>query len=173
MAKRAALHHIVGNDAEKAAFGPAQAAWLVEQGHAHLVKVTETSEATEVRLYASVSNSARELDDLVRAQPHLRECDFCRRTDAPWNINHRPFPITFPGASAPTTLDRPMAACDGCVRFIRDNDKRGLVEHAVRRAWEDSGVKVSLDRAREQLTPFIREVVYGTFANRQGYPERA
>lgn len=169
---KVALHHIIGSDGEKAAFGPVQAEWLVGEGHARLVEVTGTSEQTEVRLYSSFSKSAQELADLVEEQPHLRECDFCRRTDAPWNVNHRPFSITFPGATQPTPMTRPMYACDECVRFIHNHDKRGLVEHAVRRAWEAAPVRMSLNRAREHAAPFIREVVYGTFATREGFPVR-
>lgn len=171
------LYIVEGADGLRVSVGPLQAAWLEQGGF-----IERTDEQFIWRALHGMT--MQDIHNLVLSQPELRECDFCRTTPAGWRINCRPFRLTL-GSHAGARLggpDRPMFACDVCVRYVRENRKAALVEYVIASTVEKAksmGGDVA-DVARTQpwprikahLTPSVKEIVYGMFGHRIGHPER-
>jgi hypothetical protein len=172
------LYIIEGSDGQCVALGPVQTMWLERGG---FVERTEHPE-----LWRALHGlTHQQIHEMVLAQPELRECDFCREIPAGWRINCRPFALTL-GPNAGARLggpDRPLFACDVCVRYVRENRKDQLVEYVIAATVEKAktlGDDPAARAARSQpwpvikkhLAPTVREVVYGMFGHRIGFPER-
>jgi hypothetical protein len=170
------LHVVVDADGKTVSFGARQARWLLQTG-----RVVPLGEQDGKNLYRAVDPpTALAVHALVLEQPELRECDFCRAVPTYWRVHHRPFDLTQGPLAG--RIERPMFACDVCARYIRSNDKKGLVEYVIASTVEYAraqggylGLVAETQpwwRVKEALTPMVREVVYGMFGHRTGPPER-
>lgn len=171
------LYIVRGADGLNVSLGPLQTNWLERGG---FVEKTDTP-----GLWRALHGLTHEdIHTLVITQPELRECDFCRHAPGGWRVNCRPFRLKL-GANAGGRLggpDRPIFVCDVCVRYVRENRKAQLIDYAIASTVEyarDRGGHLAdvvasqpWDRIKAGLTPVLREVVYGMFAHRIGYPER-
>lgn len=171
------LYLVQGVDGQVVAFGPIQAQWLERGGF-----IEPTDQPNVWRALHGLT--MEDVHKLVMAQPDLRECDFCRTIPAGWRIKCRPFVLTL-GPYAGARLggaDRPVFACDVCVRYVRENRKQQLVEYViaatVEKARAGGGELRQIAETqpwpliKRHLTPVVKEVVYGMFAHRVGQPER-
>jgi hypothetical protein len=163
-------------DGRVASFGPRQMRWLEARDLARQVEPGGP-------LWFGEFDTPEAANALVLAQPELRECDFCRHAPAGWRIPVRRFVLTLGPAAGPIGGDeRPMFACDICVEYVRSNRKQELVEYAIASTVEYARTQGGALAAHAEslpwhvvkaaLTPMVREVVYGMFANRSGWPER-
>lgn len=176
------LHIATGADGETISLGKTQAEWLVDNNY---IKRAAVNDATGVNSYRAITGlTARQLNELVFAQPQLRECDFCRHRPSEWVVKTRRFKLEKGPAPGPVGGDeRPIVACDVCARLISENAKSELIDRALtaqidyarRQGGHLRAVVLSNSDAklRGVIAPMVREVVFGTFANRRGYPERA
>lgn len=171
------LYVVEGADGQRIALGPLQADWLERGGF-----IERTGEPGLWRTLQGLTMD--DVNNLVLSQPELRECDFCRTSPAGWRINCRPFKLEL-GPYADARLggpDRPLFACDVCVRYVRENRKQQLIDYViattVEKARSMGGYMRQIAetqpwwRIKEHLAPTVKEVVYGMFAHRIGEPER-
>ena len=168
------LFVIEGVDGQRVAVGPRQAHWLRDGGF--------IERAEEESLWRALHGlTMAQVNDLIMSQPELRECDFCRQPSAPWRINCRPFQLSkgpFAGArlgGATGRCSRATCASATCGRTARSNSwtTRSRAPSSLRAGWA-AGCARSRRRtpgcSRARTAPAVREMVYGMFANRQGWP---
>lgn len=160
-------------DGRSVSFGRVAAEWCEREGLA---------EHVDGPLWRSTVATPEQLERIVRAQPELRECDFCQSPRTGWRINVRPFRMPAMGGLPEVPMRDTLFACDDCVPLIRANDKRGLVtraiDGAIARAQAQGGYLAAVvesnprHRIDAQLGPPIREFVERAFEHRKGWPER-
>jgi hypothetical protein len=176
------LHIAYDRRGTTVSFGPRQAAWLVEHGHAELDGYEQTSPDTGLNRYRLLRGlSAEAADALVVKQPELRECDFCDQP-ATHEVRHRGvINLTLPDAAG-GPVKRSIFTCDRCTLLVEANAKAELVgvaitsrvERAIREGGE-AGQRVALlspAQVNERLGASVRAFVLDVFAKREGRPER-
>lgn len=173
------LHVVRGRDAQSVSFGPRQIEWLLDR---EIIQPAKESHP-EWNLYDAPLLTAMELHDRVWAQPSLRECDFCRVVPAEWEVPCRPFKVEHRAQTGPMGGDkRPVVCCDQCVEMVRKNQKEKLIDRTMTAAikaarlqggYLETVVATHSDiELRQHLMGYVKQVVYGMFHNRRGFPER-
>lgn len=165
------LHVIDDRKGERISVGARQAAWLEKHG------VIQPDKGGEGGVWFAPLKTIHELNQLILETPEMRECDFCRCPENLWAIKVRRF-VTSLGP-----IERPLYACEGCVPFVRANDKRGLLTYAidsmVRQVVAEGGElgahvqRLSRRQVEAAVAPLLTEIITGMFGHRDGWPVRA
>lgn len=164
------LHIITDMKNQTMACGERQADWLLGEGY--VVQVAPGR-------YGSILRNVYELDELIRLNPDMRECDFCRETPTFNIVDVRSFPIE-KGPMKTKRWLRPVYCCDECAGLLRQNMKPDLIERSIvtciayYKAHHDASNLVGMSdlEIRSVIRGQLREFVNKVFANRKGDPER-
>lgn len=167
------LHLVDGADGTRVSFGKRQATWLVEQGHVELVKREDTGPRTGV-CYNRAELSGQEVQELVQAEPSMRECDLCGFHPAVWEIPVAPFEITKGPVRAP--FNRSVIACFMCQHHVTARDVPQLVTRRLSRT-ADLAVGMGMPRPdyatlRAVAGPMVQEFARAVVRNKTGKPVR-
>lgn len=131
-------------------------------------------------VYAS-HYTMHELHAIVLSESSLRECDFCGATPGGWRIPCQPFHMRNAGLLDGGQMGgplRPVFACTTCARYVRANERRQLVEHAMDQRIEyarERGLldaRISKERARAALRLTVGSFIADVFVFKTGPPER-
>lgn len=165
------LYVIEDPQGETMATGERQLEWLHDQGH-----IYEVSRTDDAVFFRSWQGTVQQLDALLKRNPDMRECDFCRESPC-WNfINVRSFPLEF-GPMKSERWERPVFACDECATLVRQNMKPDLIERSIVQniayyKRTQPGPFPSDYELRRAVRQQLREFVNKVFANREGAPYR-
>lgn len=162
-------------------FSRSQIDWLVGQDVIQQTEVRATGPQAAFVLYKVLTGeSVHAVHERIMREPSLAECDFCRYIPARWRVNVHPFTLEM-GFNQRVPFNRPVAACDECVPFVRERDRKGLLEHALAKTIDyareteplASHIRgVPRHHVEAQVFPLLRVFVMKVLGNRKGWPER-